>query len=224
MGVNFNTVSDEQIMALVDYEFRFLSFSIDGASQDSYSKYRIGGDFDRVISNVKKLLQYKKERGAVYPELQWQFVPNEHNEDEALQAKAMAKQLGIPIYFKLNFIPSYKPKNPEKLKKDTGLAEVTREEYLKKYEIPYLNDDCLQVFNDPQFNWDGMLLGCCRNEYSFFKSNLFKDGFKNCLQDEGFQRMKKVLKTANPSKEQMEGLPCSNCNVWKSRNKYGKSL
>ena len=53
MGVNFNTVSEEQMHALVDYEFRFISPSIDGASQDSYSKYRIGGDFDRVISKAK---------------------------------------------------------------------------------------------------------------------------------------------------------------------------
>lgn len=224
MGVNFNTVSEEQMRALVEYEFRFLSFSIDGASQDSYSQYRIGGNFDHVIANVRRLQELKKERGAVYPKLQWQFVPNEFNEDEVPQAKALAEELGIPIIFKLNFIPSYKPKDPEKLKRETGLAEVTREEYLEKHELPYLNDDCLQVFNDPQFNWDGMLLGCCRNEYSFFKSNLFRDGLEACLQDEGLQRMRRILKAKNPSEEDVEGLPCGTCSLWKGRRKYGKSL
>ena len=224
MGVNFNTVSEEQLQALVDYEFRFLSFSIDGASQDSYSKYRIGGDFDRVISNIKRLQELKKERDSVYPKLQWQFVPNEYNEDEVLQAKAMAEELGIPIVFKLNFIPSYRPKDPEKLKRETGLAEVTREEYLEKHGLPYLNDDCLQVFSDPQFNWDGLLLGCCRNEYVFFKSNLFRDGLETCLQDEGLQRMRTVLKTNNPSKQEMEGLPCKTCSLWKGRQRCGKTL
>lgn len=224
MGVNFNTVSEDQMQALVKYEFRFLSFSIDGASQESYSKYRIGGDFDRVISNVKRLQDLKKQCGADYPKLQWQFVPNEYNEDEVSQAKAMATEIGIPIVFKLNFISSYKPNNPQKLKEETGLTEVTREEYLEKNEIPYLNDDCLQVFYDPQFNWDGMLLGCCRNEWAFFKSNLFVDGLEKCLQDDDFQRMRTILKTKNPSQDQMEGIPCKNCAIWKSRQKYGKAF
>lgn len=54
MGVNFNTVTDEQLQALVDYQFRFISFSIDGSSQESYAKYRRGGDFNTVINNIKK--------------------------------------------------------------------------------------------------------------------------------------------------------------------------
>ncbi len=224
MGVNFNTVSEDQMQALVKYEFRFLSLSIDGASQESYSKYRIGGDFDRVIANVKRLQDLKKERGVIYPKLQWQFVPNEHNEDDVLQAKAIAAKLGIPIVFKLNFMTSYVPKDPERLKTETGLTEVTRQEYLEKYKIPYLNDDCLQVFCDPQFNWDGMLLGCCRNEWAFFKSNLFVDGLEKCLQDEDFQRMRAILKAKNPSQNQMEGIPCRNCSIWKSRHKYGKTI
>ena len=125
----------------------------------------------------------------------------------------MAQQLDIPIFFKLNFLPSYKPKDPEKLKRETGLSEVTREEYLDKYKVPYLSDVCFQAFNDPQFNWDGMLLGCCRNEYAYFTSKLFKDGLEACLQDEGLQKMKKILRTKNPTKKDMEGLPCRSCSM-----------
>ena len=146
MGTNFNTVSDEQLQALVDYEFRFISFSIDGASQETYSQYRRGGDYDKVIANIKKLINIKTKKGSHYPEMRWQFVPNEFNEGEIEQAKGLAKELGIPIWFKLNYLGNYKPSNPELLKAQTGLSEITRAEYLEKYELPYLNEDCLQVF------------------------------------------------------------------------------
>lgn len=224
MGVNFNTVSDEQIRALVDYEFRYLSFSIDGASQETYSQYRIGGNFDQVITNIRKLINYKKERGTNYPKLQWQFVLNEFDENEVLNAKAMADELEIPIFFKLNFMSNYKPKDPIRLKEETGLTELTREEYLEKYKLPYLNDDCMQIFNDPQFNYDGRLLGCCRNERAYFESNLFSDGLNRCMKDPKLQKMREFLLSKNPDPNRYKGLPCVKCALWIGRNKYNKSM
>ena len=224
MGVNFNTVSDEQIHALVDYEFSFLSFSIDGASQESYSQYRRGGNLDQVITNIKKLINYKKERRSNYPKLQWQFVLNEFDENEVLAAKAMASELDIPIYFKLNFMSSYEPKDHLRLKEETGLEEVTRKEYLEKHKISYLNGDCMQIFNDPQFNYDGRLLGCCRNERAYFKSNLFSDGLKKCMKDKKLQKMREFLLSKNPDPNKYKGLPCVKCALWIGRNKYNKSL
>ncbi|MBI2134868.1 hypothetical protein HYU09_02680, partial [Candidatus Woesearchaeota archaeon] len=48
-GVNLNNISEEIIECLVKYKFKHLLVSIDGASNDTYKIYRIGGDFDRVI-------------------------------------------------------------------------------------------------------------------------------------------------------------------------------
>ena len=224
MGTNFNTVSDEQLQALVDYEFRFISFSIDGASQETYSQYRRGGVYEKVIANVKKLIEIKTKCGSRYPEMRWQFVPNEFNEGEIEQAKDLAKELGIPIWFKLNYLDNYKPSDPEQLKAQTGLSEVTREEYLKKHKLPYLNEDCLQVFLDPQFNWDGMFLGCCRSWQHVFKPNLFDDGLEACINSDDLRKMKEFLLLHDPDPENYNDIPCWNCNLWKGRQKYGKVL
>lgn len=224
MGTNFNTVSDEQLHALVDYKFRFISFSIDGASQETYSQYRCGGNFDNVIDNIKKLLEIKNKKGSHYTEMRWQFVPNEFNEGEIAQVKALTKELGIPIWFKLNFIGGYKPSNSELLKAQTGLSEITRAEYLEKYELPYLNEDCLQVFLDPQFNWDGMFLGCCRCWKHGFKPNLFDDGLEACINSEDVRRFKEFLLLHDPDSEYYKDLPCWNCALWKGRKKFGKVL
>ena len=224
MGVNFNTVTDNQLKALVEYQFSLISFSIDGASQQSYSRYRIGGDFDQVIENIKKLQSLKKDLGSNKPELCWQYVINQYNELELGKAKKLAKELDVPIVFKLNFMKSYKPVKEEYIREETGLESITREEFLHKNKMPYLNDDCLQMFMDPQFNWDGRLLGCCRNETSVFRTNLFREGLEKALEDKRFVRSKELLLQKNPSKKRYSDLPCWNCELRKGREKNRKRL
>ena len=56
-----NNATDEMLEALVKYGFAHMRCSIDGASNESYSQYRIRGNFDRVISNIRKINEYKKQ-------------------------------------------------------------------------------------------------------------------------------------------------------------------
>lgn len=224
MGVNFNTVSEEQLSALVDYQFRFLSISIDGASQETYSQYRRGGNYDRVIDNIRRLQRVKSEHGSRFPELSWQYVINQYNEEDIAMAKEMAKELNIPIVFKLNFMKSYKPAREELIRKETGLECLTRNEYLRRHKEPYLSEDCLQFFYDPQFNWDGALIGCCRIENDLFENNLFKDGLKKSLNAEAFVKSKELLLQKHPYKGRYQDLPCWNCALRKGREQYFKRV
>lgn len=59
-GVNFNRVSEEQLEGLVKYHFGSVMVSIDGASEATYSQYRVKGNFGAVIDNIKRLIDYKK--------------------------------------------------------------------------------------------------------------------------------------------------------------------
>ena len=59
-GVNLNNLTEEQAEALVKYELASMTISLDGASQETYSKYRIGGDYNKVIENIEKINKYKR--------------------------------------------------------------------------------------------------------------------------------------------------------------------
>ncbi len=50
---NLNRISDHHIDALVRSGLDSVSLSIDRASQQTYSQYRVGGKFDRVMVNLK---------------------------------------------------------------------------------------------------------------------------------------------------------------------------
>lgn len=220
-GSNFNTISDEQIRALVDTGFEAITLSIDGASQEVYEKYRIGGDFDRVIENVKKLQAYKKEKGSKLPKLKWQYILMEHNELEIGKAKALAKELGIPIHFKLNWDPSYEPVHREYLIEETGLKELTEAEYSATHKVSAFNSLCEQMFIRPQVNWDGRLLGCCTRRYATFDVNVFEVGLIEAIRSPKYILNKECLMTVHPDKERFSSCTCYSCPTRLKREESG---
>jgi MoaA/NifB/PqqE/SkfB family radical SAM enzyme len=66
-GANLDRASDRVLKAVVKYKLRSLSCSIDGASQEVYSVYRVKGDFDRVIGHIRQINAFKKKYRSPYP-------------------------------------------------------------------------------------------------------------------------------------------------------------
>ena len=209
-GVNLNTISEEMIQNLVKYRFGCLRVSIDGASSKTYKIYRKGGDFDRVIWNIKRINHYKKKLNSVYPKLEWQFIIFGHNEHELRLANKMANELGMKFLLKLNYAPDYSPiKDERKVKRNTGIRVASRKQFKKKCNRIYLSP-CHQLWFSPQINWDGKLLGCCINKEVSF-GDVFKDGLRSCLKNEKYVYVKKMLLgKAEPIKD----LPCYNCKFY----------
>ena len=115
-------------------------------------------------------IDYKKKTNSIYPEIDWQYVVMEGTEDayQINTAKKMAKELNIPIWFKLTWDGNYKPKNKIELKELTGLDSVTRKEFKNATGCDYnLFNKCSQLWSFPQINWDGRFLACCCNRNPF---------------------------------------------------------
>lgn len=66
-----------------------LSVSIDGLDQETYSQYRVGGDFDKAMAGMKLLAS--KAPGKV----NWTFVVFKNNEHQIEEAKQIAKEIGV---------------------------------------------------------------------------------------------------------------------------------
>jgi MoaA/NifB/PqqE/SkfB family radical SAM enzyme len=74
-----------------------LIISADGASQESYEKYRVGGTFENVLRNMKAVSAAKQRAGAATPRIQWRFLVFRHNEHELDRAKGMAEEIGVDL-------------------------------------------------------------------------------------------------------------------------------
>ena len=220
-GVNLNSVSEEIVESLVKFQFRSITISIDGASQEIYSLYRVNGNFDAVIENIKKINFYKQKYSSKFPELSWQYILMEHNENDVIKAKVMAKELKIPIYFKLTWDLEYIPKNREMLLKETGLKHLSRKEVLENGNRLYNYSQCHQLWNSPQINWDGRLLGCCGAYTDDFGVNVFEIGFKKAINSENYKNAKKMLKGKAGIPENVRNIPCINCFEYKTMRETG---
>jgi SAM-dependent methyltransferase/molybdenum cofactor biosynthesis enzyme MoaA len=231
-GVNFNTVSDEVIEALVKYRFLAMTFSIDGASQKVYSAYRRNGNYDKVICNIKKLNEFKNKYKSKFPETVWQYVVRENTEDDVINAKKQARQLGMDVHFKLTWEQEYKPQKIEILRAETGLFKQNFPSHVKLASNQPSKDPrtyyaiCHQLFESPQINWDGRLLGCCRVHRSDFGVNVFEVGLEAALNTEQYTYAKQLLqgKCPPPHERLQKIMPCVTCDYYRQMVKENNFL
>jgi radical SAM protein with 4Fe4S-binding SPASM domain len=104
VSTNFNCFESKNAEDMIWSGLDYLFISIDGTNQKSYEKYQVGGDFKKVIENIKALVKSKKELNSSTPYIQWQFVVFKHNEKEIPDAIKIAGELGID---NVKFIPAY---------------------------------------------------------------------------------------------------------------------
>jgi len=76
-------------------------FSIDGASQESYGKYRVGGNFDKAFRNMTEFSKYKKSYAKLIPQLEWQYILFKLNDSdvEIKHARELAVEHGLTLHW-----------------------------------------------------------------------------------------------------------------------------
>ena len=162
------TLFDEQRgRALVESGLDTLVVALDGASQETYERYRVGGRIDDVLRNVRLLRRLQDERGDRRTELRWKFVVNRFNEHEIETARAMAAELGMTFQLVTIWTP------PQ-----------LRDEWLPK-TAPSTNDRderggpprCHHLWQAVSVNFNGDVFPCC-SEFSP------EDRLVNALEDE----------------------------------------
>ena len=209
VGVNLNTVSDQVLEALVQYQFRSLRCAIDGASQETYAIYRRRGNFETVLSHIRKINEFKARDGSPFPKLTWQFVVFGHNEHEIPSARRMAKELGMDFWIKLSWDETFSPiRDKDLIRQETGLGAASRSEYYQQHGDKHLQRGiCSQLWKKPRINWDGRLLGCCRNNWGDF-GNACQEGLLNSLNNEKIRYARQMLLGKAPARKD---IPCTSC-------------
>jgi radical SAM protein with 4Fe4S-binding SPASM domain len=133
-------MSAKAVKELVTSGVDTLAVSLDGASDETYSKYRIGGKFDLVKSNVRRLQDTKTRLGSKRPRLIWKFVIFQHNKHEVDEVRRTYKDLGFDAY--------------EMVQDNRGPSsrEVKRKQKRKT---------CFWLWHTMVIDWDGSVAPCC---------------------------------------------------------------
>ena len=89
--------SEEQVRRLVRSGIDEVTFSIDGATAESYVKYRRRGDFDKAIRNLRFAVDEKRSQGRDVPFINWRYILFTHNDSDAemQRARELATEIGV---------------------------------------------------------------------------------------------------------------------------------
>jgi hypothetical protein len=96
-STNGLALNEEKARRLVHSGIDEVTFSIDGASQDTYVKYRQRGDFAKALANLRAMADEKAKHGRDVPHLNWRYILfkwNDHDE-EMEAARRLAVEAGV---------------------------------------------------------------------------------------------------------------------------------
>lgn len=165
LSSNLVIATSEHLDNMIDSGLEYLVVSLDGASSDTYLKYRVRGDFERVVENMAELIHRRNARGRKTPVVEWQYIVMKTNEGEIAQAELMAKKLGVDL---LRFIPVGMPfefRNrkevadlwyPESVKGRTD-SDHTEQQYGQANKPA----PCFYLYRSMVVNADGGVSPCC---------------------------------------------------------------
>ena len=96
-STNGLALTEAQARRLVHSGIDEVTFSIDGATPESYVKYRQRGKFDVAIANLRAMADEKRKSGRDLPFLNWRYILFTWNdsEKEMNEARALAREIGV---------------------------------------------------------------------------------------------------------------------------------
>jgi hypothetical protein len=96
-STNGLALSEEQARRLVHSGIDEVTFSIDGATPDTYARYRQRGRFDVAMRNLRAMVEEKRRAGRDVPFLNWRYILFTWNDsdEEMDRARQMAVELGV---------------------------------------------------------------------------------------------------------------------------------
>jgi radical SAM protein with 4Fe4S-binding SPASM domain len=160
-STNGHYFTDENIRQTIKSGLDSMIVSIDGVTQDSFEKYRVGGNLEKVVEGTKKLMLEKKKRKSRTPNVALQFLVMKHNESEIEAVRELGKEMGVDrVLIKNIEVRSFKEAEewlPNE--KEFRRYEVTENEFIVKGQ----NDkkSCSRPWMSTLINWDGTFVPCC---------------------------------------------------------------
>ncbi len=219
LHTNFNIKRDETFFnELVHSGLDRLSVSLDGASQETYSRYRAGGDFDLVYNNILSLVEAKLRNRKKTPVISWQFIANRFNEHELKKAKEMAGDLGVlfstmPMDMNERHPDFNLGRDLEELKKKWLPANprFIEKRYLDKKTKLHSDLYCNFLFSQPVISTDGNVYPCCRltDEVNAF-GNINYEPFEKIWNNEKFTAARQIFRKWKKTTESIDTI-CHHC-------------
>lgn len=205
---NFHLIDEERAKMLVSSGLDHLVIPLDGATQNSYEKYRVGGDFNLVIENIKHLVRWKRKLRSKLPYITLRVLLMRQNEREIPNLQRLAKDLEVDnLFFFPMFINATDPKAVEAFlpqndryswyDRSQGVNRLARRKSLQ----------CPELWQRGTINWDGAVFPCCYVDEGTAYGNVQQDSLRFIWNSPSFIDSRRALLGKMPASRTL----CTQC-------------
>lgn len=140
-----------------------LIISLDGATEETYQRYRRGGSLEKVLQGIGNLVAAKKRFHSKTPYLFLQFLVMRHNESEISVIKQLARRLSVDRLL----IKTTEIHNIEEAQ--TWLPKNSRYHRYNlsdsSYQVKNGRGACPRPWLTTLVDWDGTIVPCCFDKH-----------------------------------------------------------
>jgi MoaA/NifB/PqqE/SkfB family radical SAM enzyme len=173
----------------------YLLVSLDGASEETYLKYREAGDFTEVVNNLIALVDARDKKKA-NTRIALQFIVMKHNEHEIPKIRELAKNIGVDeLLLKTVSVDliKYPTEEARKQSMDEYLPSEVYQRDIYRHAPP--ERGCDRLWTSSVIGWDGTVLPCCYDFNGVMAlGNAFDGGFKAAWSGAMYAKLRRLLK------------------------------
>jgi radical SAM protein with 4Fe4S-binding SPASM domain len=190
-----------------------LIFAIDGIRQETYVRYREGGDLGTVVSAIKQVVAAKEALGSKTPLINLRFIVMKHNEHEIPELVSFARNLGVDA-LTLRTLYAYDDGEYCATKKD-GKAFLPENPIYQRFRLDpktrsrmrRKRNPCKTLWNNPAIHWDGKVCPCTFDPHEkSVLGDLTQRSFKDIWVDSHYQLLRRQFR-----KDYQQVRLCSEC-------------
>jgi MoaA/NifB/PqqE/SkfB family radical SAM enzyme len=201
ISTNGHFLNEKHCKAIIASGLNRLIVSLDGTDSESYSLYRKGGSFNKVIEGIRRLSELKRKTSMSQPLVVVQFLVNKSNEHQMKEASTLIKNLGADVLeFKSMQIYSDEGMN---LFKPQG-NKYNR--YKQKHERKGNGKDCFRLWSHMVYTSDGVVVPCCFDKIPNYSITISANGSSNVWKSPEFMNFRRRVLLA----AEMPAI-CQNC-------------
>jgi radical SAM protein with 4Fe4S-binding SPASM domain len=168
--------------------------SLDGTTEETYARYRVGGDFQLVVKNVRLLAEAKKALQSKRPKLIWKLVVFDYNEGEMEIVRRTHKSLGFDGY---EFVPDW-----------SGQAFASKKRIFNT-RLVQKKRACFFPWNAMVITSEGDVKPCCHEPRDFALGNAIRDGVREVWRGKAYHELRAGFATKTFGKNMHE--ECKAC-------------
>jgi len=160
-STNAHYLNENNCEATIKSGLDELVVSLDGVTQEVYEQYRIGGNLNKTIEGIKRMVDCKRKLKSKTPFIFLQFVVFQFNEHQVEDVKKLGRALGVDKV-KIKTAQLYDFREADQLVPQNPI--YSRYERIEggNWRIKnQLKNECWRMWQGCVITWDGKLVPCC---------------------------------------------------------------